>query len=166
MTLDDRRWVDVTDRWPGRLRAAASLIHPGESVLDIGAGAEGLKARLDPSCPYTPADQHQRTPDTVIVDLEHPITVIGPFDVVALLGVLEYVADPLTALRNCRDLARHLVVSYAPRGSGSRGRNGWRNCMTRIEVEALFVQAGFVVESKLRWRDQFVYRLQRSGVTL
>lgn len=160
-------WADAGDLWPTRLKVAASLVLPGESVLDVGAGAQSLRGWLHPSCTYTPADRNQRTPDTVVMDLDktRPVTFAEPFDVVVLLGVVEYLADPLGALRRCRALGRALVVSYAPLVPGPgwtrrrRRVNGWRNHMTRPEIETLFGRAGLHVETKVRWRDQFVYRL-------
>ena len=62
-------WSDVGNRWPSRIAAVAALIPPGSSVLDIGAGAQGLRNALPPSCAYTPADLQQRTPDTLVLDV-------------------------------------------------------------------------------------------------
>lgn len=160
-------WSDAEDLWPSRLQAAAKLVLPGESVLDVGAGAQGLARYLHPSCAYTPADQHQRTPDTMLIDLEQPQTIIATeaFDVVALLGVIEYLTDPLSALQKLRDFGRYMVVSYAPfipgpRGSPHRRRaNNWINSLTRDELEALFVRAGLDVEADIPWQAQLIYRL-------
>ena len=57
------RWQDVADRWPERCAVVAQML-PAGRVLDLGAGAQGLRQHV-PADAYTPADLYQRTPDTL-----------------------------------------------------------------------------------------------------
>src|SRR5690606_18515194 len=55
--------------WERRVVAAADLIAPGSSVVDLGAGRQALARHLPAGATYTPADVVPRSPDTVIVDV-------------------------------------------------------------------------------------------------
>jgi hypothetical protein len=54
-------------------------IRPGSRVVDVGAGAQALRSALPPHCTYVPIDIVQRTPDTVVCDLnrEDPPTLFA-----------------------------------------------------------------------------------------
>lgn len=104
-------WQDVEDRWPGRNRAIARLIPKGVSVLDLGAGAQGLREFL-PGRSYTPADIFPRTKDTLPFDMNAGTWPAGRWDVAVMSGVLEYADDPRDALAHLRRLSTWALVSY------------------------------------------------------
>lgn len=130
-------WAGVPDRWPERLERVAELVPPSSRVIDLGAGAEGLRAHLPPSCHYTPAD----LPD---FDMNAGRWPGGRWDVAVMAGVLEYANDPSDALRRLRGLAPMAVLTYAHTGDDPLYRNridllafapmasraGWRASLT------------------------------------
>jgi hypothetical protein len=112
-------WEDVDNRWPDRLVTIARLIPPGNAVLDLGAGAQGLKPVLQRRCTYTPADLHRRTPDTLAFDMNAGVWPKGHWNVAVMAGVLEYADDPRAVLGKVRQHATWAVLSY--RHKRSRG---------------------------------------------
>lgn len=107
-----RDWSAVGDKWPERNRAVAALVLPGESVLDIGAGAQGLRDLLDLSCAYTPADVCPQSDDCVLLDIDSDEWPEGHWDVITMVGVLEYSTDPGYVLWRARALASRMIVTY------------------------------------------------------
>src|SRR5690606_6161085 len=99
---DAERWarpdnLDVS--WERLPLAAAPLIPPGARVLDLGAGREALERHLPADAVYVPADVVARTPRTVVVDVNAGEFPEGTYDVVVMLGLLEYVHDVPALLR-------------------------------------------------------------------
>src|SRR6188508_657981 len=82
----DDRWLDIGNRWYERLELVGTLIPRGASVLDLGAGAQGLRELV--SGPYTPADLFLRTHDTLHFSMDEDIYPKGRWDVVVMSGVL------------------------------------------------------------------------------
>lgn len=120
--LIDERASD-TERWRNPLHADGALDHsrsqrvagiipPGVSVLDLGCGAMALQQYLAPGCRYHPADLVPRGGDSQVVDLNKGQFPVGQFDWITLLGVLEYVFDPLAVLKACRAAGSHLIIDY------------------------------------------------------
>jgi len=127
------RWLEVADRWPGRSAVVASFIEPGSSVLDLGAGAGGLRAHLPADCTYTGVD----IPD---FDMNRGRWPEGRWDVAVMAGVLEYARYPAAAFRHLHDLAPLAIVTYAH--SPKRRDLMWNN-ISREEIVALAAKAGF-----------------------
>jgi len=71
----------------------------------------------------------------------------GQFDVVMLLEVIGYAADPVQLLRECRDLVApggSLLVSFVPPGAGYDARVvQYMRCFPPHELRSLLVEAGF-----------------------
>lgn len=156
-----RDWSRVGHRWPERSEAIARLVPAGASVIDIGAGAQGLRRHLDPSCRYTPADLYPRTPETLILDLNGGPWPRGRWDVAVLSGVLEYANDPAQVLRRLHALTPVAIVTYA-----HRWRPEW---LTARAFAALAAAAGWETEAVetilvTRYRrPQVVWRLTSPG---
>ena len=150
---DIARWRDrgsLATQWDGRAEIAGGLIGADAGrVLDIGAGAMALKGFLGTGCEYLPADVVQRSPDCLVVDLNRQEFPLGPADVVTLLGVLEYIHDPVWTLHRAAVVAPRLVVSYCADVSGDtayRRGLGWVNDFTDLQFEALLREAGWRIE--------------------
>lgn len=147
-------WSDVDDRWRSRLRELAALIPPGSSVLDIGAGAQGLRTVLGPSCPYTPADIAPRSYDSLVMDMDDPSTwPRGRWDVAVMAGVLEYSRDPAIVLVRLHDIARRVLMTYAHRLHRSAG------ILSIDDLAVLAEGAGWSVQQAGRWRGQTIWDL-------
>ncbi len=109
-------WSGVPDRWPERLERVAELIPERARVIDLGAGAQGLRAYLPPSCAYTPAD----LPD---FDMNRDRWPAGKWDVAVMAGVLEYADDPSAVFRRLRHVADDVILTYAHLGDDPLYRN-------------------------------------------
>ena len=148
---DIERWRETDNldpSWERRAQVVARLIPPASRVLDLGAGLEALARHLPPDCTYTPADLIPRSPRTVVVDLNAGEFPEGRFDVVAAVGVLEYIHDVRGLLWRIRSDTSMLVMSYcACVGDGvhERLQRGWINDFSLDELFALCVQAGWQV---------------------
>lgn len=156
------RWSEVPNLWAERLAALAAQVPNGSTVLDLGAGSQGLREALHPSCRYTPADLAQRTPDSLPFDMERGIYPDGRWDVVVASGVLEYATRPLEVLSATRRLAPTVLLTYEPlrgRITRNRVRSGWHNHLTRSNLERMFGKAGFRSKQIGEWQRQSIYRL-------
>lgn len=146
---DGPRWADPQYAPAGaqeRAQAAAGLIVPGASVLDLGCGPMALRALLPPSCRYTPADLVARSEDTVLVDLNQGQFPEGRFNVAVLLQVLEYMHQPEQVLANCRQAASTLILSYETFAGGekkARRERGFFNDLSERDIDALLKKTGW-----------------------
>ena len=101
--------------WSDRSAAAAKLCRSGQWVCDIGCGIQRLAAALPPGCVYLPADLHRLDPAVDSCDLNAgllPGRHLARCDVVTLLGVIEYIFDPLRLLSALAQRAEIVVLSY------------------------------------------------------
>lgn len=158
MTGPSQGWTGVADRWPARAAMVAAMVPAGSSVVDLGAGAEGLRGLLPAGCRYTPVDRVARGPETVVLDLDRD-PILGRFDVAVALGVVEYLEDPAGFLARVARVARVLLVSYVrPRHQGE----GWRNRWTPRELRAAARAAGWRrVRVVGRWEGSLIWRCER-----
>lgn len=148
---DVARWAQMDSlatQWDARAAMAARYIPEGQRVLDIGAGAMALRGALAAGCSYSPADIVSRGPGCQVVDLNKGEFPSGAYDWITFLGVLEYVHDPVAALKRARDAAPNAVITYCAMANGdvqARRGMGWVNEFTRAEFEALLTTAGWQV---------------------
>jgi hypothetical protein len=144
--------------WDGRLRLIARRIRPGASVLDLGAGAQSLRGMLPPLCRYTPADREQRTPDTLLFDMDTGVYPDGRWDVAVMAGVLEYAPNAWDVVTHLADLAPLLLLSYDHGGSlDYRRRQGWQNHLSRAGLEDLLEDLGYRYRLVARWQGRLIY---------
>lgn len=152
---DVRRWRDdgqINPQWLNRSIVATELIRPGTSVIEFGAGTGRLGELLPPGCVYQPTDLVRRTPAFLEIDLNTDAPLPTGYDVAVLLGVIEYLHDPESALRRLRDVAGRLVLSYCPPSPGvnrlTRRSRGWVNDMSYEYLTTALSDAGFQLESQ------------------
>ena len=152
---DVDRWSQrdsFAPQWAYRAGLAAQMIPAYAKVLDIGCGAMDLERVLPEGCEYQPSDLVARDERTLVCDLnagEFPQEVQP--DVVTMLGVLEYIREPLELLRKVRALNRPLVCSYSitdRRPALDRAAQGWINSYDFAALQALMGQAGFVLRCR------------------
>ena len=112
----------LVDRWFGaqagedwvheRCRLAAACIEDGANVADLGCGLQVLREHLHTSCLYTGYDLGDMHPANVLLDLDGPFTLPEGHDVAVLLGVLEFLADPQSALARVVEAVDAVVLSF------------------------------------------------------
>lgn len=95
-----------------RCRLAASMIDPNANVADLGCGMQVLRGHLPSSIPYTGYDLGTMHPDNVHLDLDAPFRLEEAHTTAVVLGVLEYLEDPVQALASARATVDTLVVSF------------------------------------------------------
>lgn len=147
---DVERWSQtesLATQWDSRAAMAARFIAPGSSVLDLGCGAMTLGQYLDSTCQYYPADVVERIPGAFVVDLNAKQFPPGSYDVITLLGVLEYVHDVPWVLDQVRKVSRSLIVTYCAKLAegdvvGRRGL-GWVNDFTERDFNVLLASANW-----------------------
>jgi hypothetical protein len=148
---DVERWTESANFDPGwerRAQVAGRFVPAGSHVLDLGAGLEALARHIPESCSYTPADVVRRSERTVVADVNRGEFPHGDFDVVAALGLLEYVHDVKVLLATIHQQAPMLLTSYCPRTTGDpdlRLERGWVNDYGLNEFVDLCQSAGWVV---------------------
>jgi hypothetical protein len=165
------RWKSAADfdtEWSERSELIASLIAKDAVVLDVGSGRGTLQSYLGSGCRYVPLDLYQRTPETIVCDLNEPpypdLGMLG-LDVAVLAGVLEYVSKPERLLAWLAGQAGTCIVSYGCARSrpGTAGRflerldrlgNGWANAYSRDELIGLFEKAGFRFDREAPWNTE------------
>ncbi len=148
------RWLGVTDRWPGRSAVVGSLVPPGSSVIDLGAGAGGLRTHLPEGCTYTGVDLPE-------FDMNRGRWPEGRWDVAVMAGVLEYARHPAAVLRHLHELAPLAIVTYV---HDPKMRDPSWNFLTQEQLAELADRAGFTSEVATTWRTphlrpQVVWRL-------
>lgn len=146
------RWEALADGeanpWTPRSARAAELLGPVESVLDVGCGTMGLEPLLQTQR-YMPSDVVARDERTIVRDYNAegppPVNV----EAVAVLGVLEYLLDPESFMRQLR--AAKAVVTYCTTDSPSplepRRSHAWVNDMDHSAVVEMFGRAGWEIHS-------------------
>jgi len=149
----------IENRWQERLEIVGSQIPDGASVLDLGAGAQGLRELVNG--PYTPADAVPWTADTLAFDMDEDVYPEGRWDIAVMAGVLEYATDPERVLKRVRRLAPVVLLTYQTvhRPTIERNRMGFSNHLSATRLERLCRRARFQPTRVGRWRNQTVYRL-------
>jgi hypothetical protein len=161
---DISRWAkdsSYEDFWKERNEIIASSIPPGTRVLEFGAGLQSLRSLLDRTCKYQPTDLVARTPDCLICDLNvRPFPDLPTADVAVLSGVLEYIHEPIEALRFIGRLAPTLICSYATVKNGDdtsdRLKNGFFNHFSEDEFLQTLQSAGYSAQKVQPWGDQII----------
>ena len=78
--------------WLDRSELASLFIRGGDTVCDLGAGAQGLKRFLPENTGYVPVDRCYGAPGTVLVDLNEEGFTLPEmdFNVITALGLLNW----------------------------------------------------------------------------
>jgi hypothetical protein len=157
LKLRTRKWTDLSrwsdsanldPAWDRRAAIVGSFVPAGSDVLDLGAGLEALARHIPDDCRYTPADLVPRSERTVVVDVNLGEFPEGNYDVIAALGLFEYVHDVRTALATIHQRAPVLVTSYCVKTSDDpeiRLERGFVNEYTLNEFVDLCQSAGWKV---------------------
>lgn len=171
------RRYDFPGEWDLRSRKIASLIPPGSTVHEFGAGASKLADHLSVGCTLISSDLVERYPGMPVFDLNRrPLpAIVGKQPLVAVLGgVLEYLSDPPAVTQWIARNFEYCIASYecANHTSGliesvrewiRRNHEGWVNHYTQAGLLQLFSNAGFQLVETALWGDTdpgtiFVFR--------
>ena len=102
-----------------------------------------------------PADMTKWSDDVHQVDLDKGEFPPGHYDYVMMLGVLEYLRDPPSALSAARAASSNLVTSYCHPGASSRKRkrrqNLWINDYSPDEFRPMLEQAGWYLTEEVEY---------------
>jgi len=148
---DVRRWARVAGEvppWDSLNKKIATFIPDGSSVLDLGAGAQTLRAHLPSACFYQPCDIIISSPDIIYCDFnsgEYPVVQFC-FDYAVCSGLLEYIRKPEEFLRIAGGYGRNLILSYnlCRKGETTLDRlaKGWVNHLSLQQLMASIGAAG------------------------
>jgi hypothetical protein len=119
------------------------------TLLDLGAGEMHLETLLPAGSVYIPADLEPLDERCLRVDLNTDSVPRGPYQVVSLLGVAEYLFDLPRILGEVRSESESLLLSYccvtdrSPEVLAARRRTGWANAYTDDELIGLARELGW-----------------------
>jgi polysaccharide pyruvyl transferase WcaK-like protein len=114
----------------------------GDRLVDLGCGKQTLRSLIPPELSYVPVDIRRRSDDTLVMDLNLPVP-DGHFEVAAMLGLLEYLRDPLARIDWCAEHADYCVFSYADCSDEQRNRRQhWIGCVGFEAVERRIAALG------------------------
>jgi hypothetical protein len=152
MTTDFKRWTDRSNlhhaSWIARARLAAQYIPDYSKVLDLGCGAMYLRGFLPPHAVYVGSDLIDRDGATIVCDYncgEFPPPE-DRYDVITLLGVLEYIEDPKRFLRSLRRYGAHVLLTYTLADGMTvsyRESLGWINHFLFDDLMSVLMNEGF-----------------------
>jgi hypothetical protein len=154
---DRERWgkpESYKDQWNARAEQAARLVPDGARVLEIGVGKGAFRALIEARCSYLGADLNPIDARTLPLDLDADPLPAGPFDMVVLLGVIEYLHAVPKVAEKLRAAAPRLLVSYccvpqdppSPAVLEARRGLGWVNDLDVAALRAAFAVAPFRLE--------------------
>jgi SAM-dependent methyltransferase len=160
---DRVRWGDRGNyraAWATRSEVAATLVPDGASILEIGVGLGAFRALVAERCDYLGADLVPLDDRTLAIDLELDPLPPGCFDVVVLLGVLEYLRAPDAALAKIFASGRSVLLSYCHvPGEATedivaiRRTRGWLNDLSRRDLLAIAERRGARLRSETPVND-------------
>jgi len=144
--------------WPERAIEAAWLImslplNQGDKVVDLGCGKQTLRCLLPAELVYVPVDNQRRSDDTLVMDLNEPVP-DESFDVAVMLGLLEYLDDPLQRFNWCAEHSKFCVFSYADCSDDQRNRSHhWKGCVSFEALEQHIRDVGGRILQRVEWKE-------------
>lgn len=140
------RWqggLDSEDWSKERIRVASGWIKAKSKVADLGCGTQVLAKSLHQDCQYTGLDIGNMNSKNVHLDLNKEFDFHEFFDVAVLLGVLEYLEDPISTIKRLKEHCNEVIISYvcAKESNSSikkiRERIGVTNHLTESDLRVL-----------------------------
>ena len=136
--------------WEKRAQFVANYIPAGARVLAMGGGTKNLEKYLPPGCDYLPCDLVSRDDTrTCVCDFnggQYPDDQLQSADVVAMMGMAEYIYNLPGLICRLGCAGRPLLVSYCPSDTGATttpNDRGRVNHYTREQFAGLLRHAGF-----------------------
>lgn len=143
-------WLDRARKCGDLIAHVARQLSSRVKVADLGCGDMKLRSvLLEQGTPfdYCAFDLLPQSPDVKQLDLEHD-DIPSQYDVVVLLGVIEYLRRPEHVLGRLTRCTPWLVVSHVVRDAHEYSASevlarGWMNHLTTSEFDALLKNAGW-----------------------
>lgn len=163
------RWKnkrELDSSWNQRTYILASYIEPGSRVIEFGAGNLSLKSRLPENCTYQASDIVNRDPDCLICDLNEEIKIdLRSYDTAVFSGVLEYVYNVDRVIAQLSGNIKNIILSYACNdlSNAPRLESGWLSDYSRVELEKIFAAYDYKITDYTTWRNQSLYRLEKTN---
>lgn len=145
------RWEGLKEAeanpWSRRSQRAGELLGPVRTLLDVGCGTMALEHFVQATI-YIPSDVTWRDSRTIVMDYNLSGPPAIEVEAVAVLGVLEYLHDPLAFMGRLG--AQRAVVSYcvtdAPAPLEPRKAHAWVNSLATADVHQLLTDAGWTID--------------------
>ena len=164
---DINRWKnsnELFEDWDQRTSILGNYITPGSKVIEFGSGNMSLKKMLPKKCTYTPSDIVKRTEETIVCDLNEPISFdLSLYNTAVFSGVFEYVYDIDTVFKQLEKHIPHIILSYACSDICTHNRliNGWLSDFTEKQLLDIFAKYSYDVIDKQEWRQQTIFNLNK-----
>ena len=164
---DINRWKnsnELFEDWDQRTSILGNYIAPGSKVIEFGSGNMSLKKMLPKNCTYTPSDIVKRTEETIVCDLNEPISFdLSFYNTAVFSGVFEYVYDIDTVFKQLEKHIPHIILSYACNDICTHNRliNGWLSEFTEKQLLDIFAKYSYDVIDKQEWRQQTIFNLNK-----
>lgn len=164
---DINRWRnsnELFEDWNQRTSILGNYITPGSKVIEFGSGNMSLKKMLPENCVYTPSDIVKRTEETIVCDLNEPISFdLSFYNTAVFSGVFEYVYDIDTVFKQLEKHIPHIILSYACSDICTHNRliNGWLSEFTEKQLLDIFAKYSYDVIDKQEWRQQTIFNLNK-----
>jgi hypothetical protein len=164
---DINRWKnsnELFEDWDQRTSILGNYIAPGSKVIEFGSGNMSLKKMLPKNCTYTPSDIVKRTEETIVCDLNEPISFdLSFYNTAVFSGVFEYVYDIDTVFKQLEKHIPHIILSYACSDICTHNRliNGWLSEFTEKQLLDIFAKYSYDVIDKQEWRQQTIFNLNK-----
>ncbi|MFY8066039.1 MAG: hypothetical protein ACOVNM_06035 [Flavobacterium sp.] len=164
---DINRWKnsnELFEDWDQRTSILGNYITPGSKVIEFGSGNMSLKKMLPKKCTYTPSDIVKRTEETIVCDLNEPISFdLSLYNTAVFSGVFEYVYDIDTVFKQLEKHIPHIILSYACSDICTHNRliNGWLSEFTEKQLLDIFAKYSYDVIDKQEWRQQTIFNLNK-----
>jgi len=165
------RWINLNESYDDRIAFMSRYIERDSSILDMGAGALALKKYLPPGCLYQPCDIVARDATTIVCDFnkkEYPP--LKHYDVVFCSGLLEYIEDLPSFLKQACHYSQRFIISYvAVRGRSRkriRKREGldWVNHYSFWQMVKILFTSGFDIINVEDFAGQKIFLLEKLKV--
>jgi len=132
--------------WNYRSEIIKNWIPENSTVLDLGAGTQGIKKYVNFK-KYIPVDKYAVTPDTIVCDfsVEDLPFLEDKFDLVMAMGLFEYL-KPNRVLQMFKEIPRYsdtLIFSYYERRSKLLR---WTALHTFQQIENWMTRTGWIIQ--------------------
>lgn len=164
---DINRWKnsnELFEDWDQRTSILGNYITTGSKVIEFGSGNMSLNKMLPKNCTYTPSDIVKRTEETIVCDLNEPISFdLSLYNTAVFSGVFEYVYDIDTVFKQLEKHIPHIILSYACSDICTHNRliNGWLSEFTEKQLLDIFAKYSYDVIDKQEWRQQTIFNLNK-----